>query len=376
MMGSTSAMRLVGCLVASAWAARGQLDASGRLVLPRADWVDATQGRGGGGGGGSMDLATFLAPMHEELGGRWEVPVVLLRDGAGAEVSAFHGLGNDTRSVDDFLAAVAELGLSAVLQLERLEEARGFYDEALHWTTSCPDCASAHVYVSPPGQAALANHTDSGDVAVWQLMGAKEWLTCAATFGGDELRLPASFSAKVGSCARYGDDEMRDVLADARGDADFFDCETATLSAGEGLYVPRRTLHSARATTSGFSAHVTLNNDPAGGDFTKTAAAGGSCANRLLLGGDLLGDDFEADVLGADGRRLACNDASGGDAYTACPAGWYGSWYGVYTGASNCDDSCDFWGGVPQGRKRVIQRSLHCGVLASVQRKNASFANA
>ena len=160
---------------------------------------------------------------------------------------------------------------------------------------SCPG-DTAHVYVSPPGGAALANHTDETDVVVLQVSGAKDWTVCA----------PVPNVAKHGTCATYDEAEMSDLDV----------CSRLTLWPGDLLVVPRRSVHSARARPDLGSTHLTLG--LRGGDAIRAAA----CAREA--------------------RHLAmatsCDASS-----TACPANYYSS-NGYYDGSScgqNCDGSCD-----------------------------------
>lgn len=116
---------------------------------------------------------------------------------------------------------------------------------------------TAHLYMSSPGSAALNNHTDTTNIVVLQLEGAKEWLLCTDTNDDDEsvaepsfaLRSnPASqFSRKLDSCSTYGSVEM-----------DLLDCKSTILYPGDVLYLPRRVVHSARALSGSYSAHLTF----------------------------------------------------------------------------------------------------------------------
>ena len=76
----------------------------------------------------------------------------------------------------------------------------------------------------------------------------------------------------------------------------------STLTAGESLVVPRRTVHSARSTAEGFSVHVTLGEKP---------SKGRTCVTRLS--GALEGGAAEA-------RRLTCT-SDDHEFLTGCPVG-------------------------------------------------------
>lgn len=111
---------------------------------------------------------------------------------------------------------------------------------------------TVHLYLSSPGSAALANHTDPSDIVALQLDGAKEWLLC--TEEKDEnpgllsLRSPkADFSRKLDSCAKYGSSEIETL-----------ECKREILYPGDALFLPRRVVHSARALSSMYSAHLTF----------------------------------------------------------------------------------------------------------------------
>ncbi|KAH8058275.1 hypothetical protein JL722_6132 [Aureococcus anophagefferens] len=98
------------------------------------------------------------------------------------------------------------------------------------------------------------------------------------------------------------------------------DCEATTLSPGDALYVPRRSIHSARATDDAPSTHLTL-------------GLAAPCADRGAARARAYG-------LGRRRRRLTVCDSGA----SACPANHYSS-SGSYAGSScdSCDDSsCDF----------------------------------
>lgn len=115
---------------------------------------------------------------------------------------------------------------------------------------------SAHLYMSAPGSAALNNHTDITDIVVLQLDGAKEWLLCTPKeeknlLADNMLRSDSGateFSRKLDSCSTYESTEMDDNL----------DCEHTILFPGDVLFLPRRVVHSARALSTTYSAHLTF----------------------------------------------------------------------------------------------------------------------
>ena len=99
--------------------------------------------------------------------------------------------------------------------------------------------STAHVYASGHGAAALPNHTDVTKTAVLQLLGRKEWLYCReaarARFAATLFPLEA---AKLVKCETYDDAEMNSGA---------LDCERVVTAPGDILFLPRRTVHSARA---------------------------------------------------------------------------------------------------------------------------------
>jgi len=123
------------------------------------------------------------------------------------------------------------------------------------------DGGTVHLYMSSPDAAALDNHTDTTDIVVVQLEGEKEWLLCADPSsasqdyqttmassvrggrGGQDLAM----SRKLNGCSTYDDIEM-----------DHLDCKRTVLRPGDALFLPRRTVHSARALSSKYSAHLTF----------------------------------------------------------------------------------------------------------------------
>ncbi|KAH8051761.1 calcium ion binding protein [Aureococcus anophagefferens] len=147
-------------------------------------------------------------------------------------------------------AAVAAGDASAVLRLERLAEpaaaVAALLDSEGALAGELERGASAHVYWSGPGVAALDNHTDPGEVLVVQLNGTKDWLVCPPAPVEEAPPWAAEAAAKLSRCATYDDLEMG-----AR------DCDVLTLRAGDALLLPPRTVHSARA-ASGTSVHVTI----------------------------------------------------------------------------------------------------------------------
>ena len=190
--------------------------------------------------------------------------VVLSRGYGGAFVSEAAGAefwAHDELSLHDRVVAAAaaarEDGLLAVLLVEKLGgsaraavlaaiERLGTYDddddaapERLLDAAGLSSMWSAHVYVSSGGVAALANHTTG--VLVMQLAGCKEWRFCSST----QPHSTPGF-ARLDSCATYSQDEAALMLKN---------CARVVLAAGDVLYLPRRSVHTARALDDAPSVH-------------------------------------------------------------------------------------------------------------------------
>lgn len=178
------------------------------------------------------------------------------------------------------------------------------------------DDGTIHLYVSRPNSAALGNHTDITDIFVLQLDGAKEWLLCQEP--QRETTLSRNVRDKLDKCATYKEIEIGDLI-----------CETHTLFPGDALYLPKRVVHSARATRDSLSVHLTVG----------------------LAAGDGMYPSFAAQDMTKMARNLqqstTCTSAKGGsscdgdddcdfscDHSCDCPCT-----FGICSGC--CDDSCD-----------------------------------
>ena len=101
---------------------------------------------------------------------------------------------------------------------------------------------TAHLYVSGRGASALPNHTDVTEIVVLQLLGRKTWIHCREKQASDAAQLPFldspkhALGGKLDKCSTYGPDDMADL-----------ECDSVTSSPGDVLFLPRRTIHSARA---------------------------------------------------------------------------------------------------------------------------------
>lgn len=158
-----------------------------------------------------------------------------------------------------------------------------------------------HLYLSRPDSSALANHTDTTDIAVLQLEGVKEWLFCQDSSAPLASFLKESaFHQKLKSCSTYSSHEMKKLK-----------CEKQTLFPGDLLFLPRKIVHSARATSDGLSAHITFGFAP---------SKYPSCP---------LKDDEKKTLSSTSSRRLTtCNADEGG---TNCNGSC----------SSNCNSDCD-----------------------------------
>jgi hypothetical protein len=110
---------------------------------------------------------------------------------------------------------------------------------------------TAHMYISNGGASALENHTDVTEILVLQLFGRKEWMYCTS----QESRLPpwiipkTTLKSKLSQCATYSAVEMADET---------LDCARIVTGPGDMLFLPRRTVHNARAVAGHISVHLTV----------------------------------------------------------------------------------------------------------------------
>lgn len=215
---------------------------------------------------------------------------------------------------------------SGILRLEYLqEEDQNSVDELINAVVEnnvMEDGGTIHMYLSTPNAAALDNHTDVTDIFVLHLHGSKEWLICPPK----ENHLPATVGIedKRDTCSTYDLEEMNEV-----------ECESHILYPGDALYLPRRVIHSARATPAELSAHLTfgLNGDSGLGQCpiadasvfwtnerslqgTCTEAQGGASCNTLC--------------------DLGCNGSCNGSCNTLCNCLCDSS-----NGRSSCDGCCN-----------------------------------
>ena len=244
-------------------------------------------------------------------------------DDAGAGLTVDELIEMLTRRVtraDEHLGAFSlgtEEPMSIMLRLEALASARAappfreLIAPFLPLDTTGANAVTAHVYLSSEGAAALANHTDVTDIVIVQLLGRKGWLYCPERPADPSKSpfpfVPSGIEVKLPKCATYTASEMASLACecvsarppslpvarslarrgrraahppahDAR--ARRLICSTCrnlwrryvVTSPGDVFYLPRRTVHSARA-VDGYSAHLTLGLKRGGCD---------ACARRAL----------------------------------------------------------------------------------------------
>ncbi|KAH8094075.1 glutathione transferase [Aureococcus anophagefferens] len=181
---------------------------------------------------------------------------------------------------------------------------------------------TAHVYVSAPGAAALANHTDLNDVVVFQIAGAKAWHVCTPAPAAGRAGPDVHAVAKHGTCATYDASEMSGLEV----------CDDFELGPGDLLFLPQGAVHSARATEAEGSTHLTLG-------LAGTRAA---VCDEQAPAGDLMAE-FRRQL--DEGDLGLCDISS-----TGCPPNTYSS-SGYYAGkdcqdwpylcGGSCDNGCD-----------------------------------
>lgn len=217
----------------------------GAMVVPPRAWVDTVV---------EADSDTIMRSLGGESG-RTMVDTLKPFEGLWREpfVTRFSSDSRPIRTPQDGDAAgFLAQGESAVLRIEKLEPAlRSEYAELLGdaWPRVEQGEWTAHLYASSPRMAALRNHSDVDDIVVFQLAGEKTWTYCMP----DKVR-SRPILGKLDKCETYNADEMAVIFEEAGA---YNDCWVDTLRAGDALRVPRRTVHSARATAQP-SLHLTV----------------------------------------------------------------------------------------------------------------------
>ena len=200
------------------------------------------------------------------------------------------------------------------------------------------DEGTIHLYLSRPQSAALANHTDTTDIFVLQLHGAKEWILCDDP---GHLTMIKSLRGKLDGCSTYNEVEM-----------DGLKCRREILHPGDALYLPKRVVHSARATNEGLSAHLTF----------------GFADNMCLE--DMRGcfdPATESEVfMSQRSRRLSCPSSSSGgiscdqDCDRSCDS------YSLASCDSSCDHSCDSCSSSSSSSASTSKKGLSGGQIAGI----------
>ena len=218
---------------------------------------------------------------------------------------------------------------SGILRIEHLK--RNDYDRAkelIHKVVEnsvLEDEGTIHLYLSRPNSAALANHTDPTDIFVLQLRGTKEWLLCE----DEESFHEKSLRNKLNKCATYNEIEISDLV-----------CHREKLFPGDALYLPKRIVHSARATHEGLTAHLTFGfaDDMCSKDDSSELFLSSRKVEetpRVLQSTcDAADGGIECDHS-CDGSCFSCDTDCNG----SCDANCFG---GCVSGCdSNCDGDCD-----------------------------------
>lgn len=193
------------------------------------------------------------------------------------------------------------------------------------------DGGTIHLYLSSPGAAALGNHTDTTPIVVLQLDGEKEWFLCKDPLAVDEghggapqnemLRKAdkaSLFSKKLDSCSTYSEFDI-----------DSMECQREILRPGDALFLPRRTVHSARALDR-FSAHLTFgyNEDSVCHDYVASSRRylSGTLGGRAVCGCDTSCDSWcngscdRFRVFSCDSRcKSSCDQSCDDPNFPGCP---------------------------------------------------------
>ncbi|KAL3930779.1 MAG: hypothetical protein SGBAC_011617 [Bacillariaceae sp.] len=225
-------------------------------------------------------------------------------NGDAGETIDFSNTSDQVQAFRDIINEEAEGKVSGILRIQEMEQADYEYTKSVVRTAVenrvMEDGGTIHMYLSSPESSALANHTDTTDIFVLQLVGAKEWILCD---NQAPRLLDKMLRRKLDKCTTYTATEMDSLF-----------CERITLYPGDALYLPKKVVHSARATSDGLSAHLTFGF----AENTCSIHAMDRCVSPRV-------DDHDQGR-----RRLACNRLEGGiNCNGSCN--------------TNCDESCDFF---------------------------------
>ena len=210
----------------------------------------------GGGPPPNLTLRTILEPFASKL----SLPFVKLTNGAGGESTAQTDLPGTLDEVVEMMTRPSD-PWSVVLCLEELDPESDrmppLFQDLLAPVLPLSskrerNTTTAHVYISGAGASALPNHTDVTEIVVLQLLGRKEWLYCR------EKPPSATAAAATLFPLEAKPDKYNTYSAQAEVDSDALECERAVTSPGDTLFLPRRTVHSARAVDGSYSVHLTV----------------------------------------------------------------------------------------------------------------------
>jgi hypothetical protein len=216
-----------------------------------------------------LSLSSILKPFEQSL----TPPLVRFTGDAGTPIDAV----DLPTSLDDVVNKLlySHERRSAVLRLEHLVEQKSMIGSRFNASTmigplhdilvpflplgSRKGETTGHVYISNADASALENHTDITEILVVQLLGQKEWRYCSAEesdfFDDDSQPIPewlipkTTLPAKLSKCTTYSAIEMAD---------NSLKCELVVTAPGDMLFLPRRTVHSARTVPGGMSVHLTI----------------------------------------------------------------------------------------------------------------------
>ena len=233
---------------------------------------------------------------------------------------------------DNAIASLSEGLVSVILDLEKFpslpDALSGLLTADEKLLLSSGD--TAHIYISSANAAALANHTDETGILARQLAGRKAWSWCAPNgIDSPDLRNKLAF------CREYTPVEMALARLEA---SSTNDCARASTAPGDLLYLPRGTIHSARAADDQVSIHLTMG-------IPEARVAGEESARaRRLTSCTFPNSDNCKDGVQVCSVEVYVSDDNGGGA--KCPKGTSegvknldNEDAGFYL-ADSCDDNC------------------------------------
>ena len=264
-----------------------------------------------------LELPISLFSILRPFEGKLHPPFVKVTADAGAPL----GASDFPNTIDEMINKLVYSSerRSVVLRLERLFESHhagvGPFGDLLRPFLpigSGSGETTAHVYISNSDASALDNHTDVTEIVVFQLLGQKEWLYCTADEEGegnyDNQRLPflkTTLPSKLSKCTTYTPTEMADGT---------LKCQRVVTAPGDALFLPRRTVHSARTVSNEVSVHLTIGIAGRSSSFAPNHRRRLEvCANSCDDSCDPSCDEASCDGAGCDGSSCdlyACDDDS------------------------------------------------------------------